>query len=141
MAVIDAVYACASPVPIPFTKQDTVGQHEQQLQEVRQQHVLFLAGLKARQAEIEAKASSDLQEAQLRLTATALTEDEVAAIREKAVEAAQVEAAVAAAGKRAELLHTAMQQVDKEVRLSCNHGLDELIAQCLHKPSAMCFRR
>eukprot|EP00775_Hariotina_reticulata_P011023 gene11023-11177_t len=94
--------------------QDTVDQHEQQLQEVRQQHVLFLAGLKARQAEIEAKASSDLQKAELRLSATALTEDEVAAICEKAVEAAQVEAAVAAAGKRAELLNTAMQQVDKE---------------------------
>jgi len=45
-----------------------------------------------------------------------LTEGEVAAIREKAVEAAQVEAAVAAAGKRAELLHTAMQQVEEEVR-------------------------
>lgn len=124
---------------MPFTLQDAVGQHEQQLQEVRQQHALYLAGLQARQAELEAKARSDLQEAQLRLSATALTEDELVAIRDKAVEAAQVEAAVAAAAKRVELLHTAMQQVEQEVRRSCHHELIRWCDQLLHTCCAVRF--
>jgi hypothetical protein len=123
-----------------FTLQDAVGQHEQQLQEVRQQHALYLAGLQARQAELEAKARSDLQEAQLRLSATALTEDELVDIRDKAVEAAQVEAAVAAAAKRVELLHTAMQQVEQEVRQSCHRELIRWCDQLLHTCCAVCFR-
>jgi SMC interacting uncharacterized protein involved in chromosome segregation len=94
-----------------------MAQQQQELQDVKQQHASKLAELKSQQAGAEASATSMLQQAQARLSSTsALNGEELAAVRDKAAAAVEVEAAAEAAGKKAELLKVALQKVDDEVR-------------------------
>jgi hypothetical protein len=98
--------------------QSTLAQQQQELQDIKQQHANKLAEIKSQQVDAEASATSQLQQAQARLSSSsALNGPELAAVRNKAAAAAEVEAAAEAAGKKAELLKAAMQKVDQEVRL------------------------
>lgn len=89
---------------------------EEELQQAKQQHAAHMAELTQQQAELEGRASSMLQHAQARLSATsALSDTELAAVHDRAAAAAEAEALAETSARRAGLLKTAMQRVEQEV--------------------------
>lgn len=71
--------------------------------------------LRAQQEECEVKAASLLQQAQQRLSQTALTDSELSAARGKAAAAAELEVLAEATGHRSELLQVALHKVEQEL--------------------------
>lgn len=75
-----------------------------------------MAQLNAQQTSLEASAAAMLQAAHERLSsATALSEGELSALKQKAAAAAEEQAISDATGRKQQLLKEAVQKVDQEV--------------------------
>lgn len=84
----------------PLCLQATLKGLEQELHEAKAQHAEHMQELQAQHEDLEARAASMLQQAQQRLSATAATDSEVSAARDKATAAMQMEAVAEATGHR-----------------------------------------
>ena len=91
-------------------------QQDAELQNTNQQHVSKLAELQAQQADAEASAAAALQQAQERLTSSSkLSEEELAAVKERVSAVAEQQAMTDAAANKQRLLKAATDRVNQEV--------------------------
>lgn len=91
---------CSSCHVHHYSHQATLKELEQELQEAKAQHAAHMQQLRSQHEDLEARASSMLQQAQQRLSATAVADSEVCAARDKATAAVEMEAVAEASGRR-----------------------------------------
>lgn len=80
--------------------QATLRDLEQELQDAKAQHAAHMQQLRSQHEDLESKANSMLQQAQQRLSATAMADSELSAARDKATAAVEIEALAEASGHR-----------------------------------------
>jgi hypothetical protein len=85
--------------------QATLKSLEQELLDAKAQHTAHMQQLRSQHADLEAHANSMLQQAQQRLSNTALADSELSAARDKAAAAVELEATAEASSHRSGLTH------------------------------------
>jgi hypothetical protein len=85
--------------------QATLKSLEQELLDAKAQHTAHMQQLRSQHSDLEAHTNSMLQQAQQRLSTTALVDSELSAARDKATAAAELEAAAEASSHRSGPAH------------------------------------